>query len=122
MLKGDAPGLTDGDTIVAGRSLDEWSERLFPDVSMRVTDAYDEDSPYSRMVQVDHSYRHLVFKASMKAWSIRHTTFRLGMLCLSAMTVFMPHVQAFRSLRSDLKPRKPSPGMLSHHTSQALRH
>ena len=38
--------------MVAGRSLDEWSERLFPDVSMRVTDAYDEDSPYSRAVQV----------------------------------------------------------------------
>jgi hypothetical protein len=41
-----------GDEVVAGRSLDEWSERLFPDVSMRVTDAYDEDSPYSRAVQV----------------------------------------------------------------------
>ena len=41
-----------GDAMVAGRSLDEWSERLFPDVSMRVTDAYDEDSPYSRAVQV----------------------------------------------------------------------
>ena len=38
--------------MVAGRSLDEWSERLFPDISMRVTDAYDADSPYSRMVQV----------------------------------------------------------------------
>lgn len=37
--------------MVAGRSLDEWSERLFPDVSMRVTDAYDEDIPYSRAVQ-----------------------------------------------------------------------
>lgn len=46
------PGATpSGDAIVAGRSLDEWSERLFPDVSIRVTDAYDEDSPYSRMVQ-----------------------------------------------------------------------
>lgn len=44
--------MADGNAMVAGRSLDEWSERLFPDVSMRVTDAYDEDSPYSRMVQV----------------------------------------------------------------------
>jgi len=43
--------LPPGDAIVAGRSLDEWSERLFPDVSMRVTDAFDADSPYSRMVQ-----------------------------------------------------------------------
>lgn len=41
-----------GDAIVAGRSLDEWSERLFPDVSVRVTDDFDEDSPYGRMVQV----------------------------------------------------------------------
>ena len=44
--------LASGDAMVAGRSLDEWSERLFPDISMRVTDAYDADSPYSRMVQV----------------------------------------------------------------------
>lgn len=38
--------------MVGGRSLDEWREQLFPDVSMRVTDDFDADSPYSRTRQV----------------------------------------------------------------------
>jgi hypothetical protein len=48
-----AGSLASGDGLVAGRSLDEWKERLFPDVSIRVTDDFDEDSPYSRNLQVD---------------------------------------------------------------------
>ena len=47
----DAGSFDDTDGFVAGRSLDEWSEALFPGATMRTTQKFDPDSPYSRLIE-----------------------------------------------------------------------
>jgi hypothetical protein len=51
----DAGSFDDTDGFVAGRSLDEWSEALFPGATMRTTQKFDPDSPYSRLIEVRQS-------------------------------------------------------------------
>ena len=47
----DAGSYDDTEGFVAGRSLDEWSEALFPGATMRTTARFDPDSPYSRLIE-----------------------------------------------------------------------
>ena len=47
----DSGSYDDTDGFVAGRSLDEWSEALFPGTTMRTTQKFDPDSPYSRLIE-----------------------------------------------------------------------
>jgi hypothetical protein len=79
-----------GDAMVAGRSLDEWSERLFPDVSMRVTDAYDEDSPYSRAVQVPSCHHALCAAALVLCCARAAACQAVATLSLQAGAVGVP--------------------------------
>ena len=47
----DSGSYDDTEGFVAGRSLDEWSEALFPGATMRTTARFDPDSPYSRLIE-----------------------------------------------------------------------
>ena len=47
----DSGSYDDAEGFVAGRSLDEWSEALFPGATMRTTARFDPDSPYSRLIE-----------------------------------------------------------------------
>ncbi len=46
----DSGSFDDTEGFVAGRSLDEWTEALFPGATMRTTARFDPDSPYSRLI------------------------------------------------------------------------
>ena len=47
----DPGSYDDAEGFVAGRSLDEWTEALFPGATMRTTARFDPDSPYSRLIE-----------------------------------------------------------------------
>ena len=47
----DSGSYDDTEGFVAGRSLDEWTEALFPGATMRTTARFDPDSPYSRLIE-----------------------------------------------------------------------